>query len=115
MDPILREFLQMVVNGDFDEDVDGLKTVQGAITTRVHEIVFGEDHERKEPEQKLFRVGGIVHFNNRVSPKYLRGIEAIVTKVNDKTCVVSIEQNPKAQRFSGSHNVRAQKSTLSID
>lgn len=58
------------------------------------------------------RVGDTVVFNSKARPKYLQGTQATVTKINEKTVVVSI--GPEGGRFANQDGVLAPKGIVDL-
>lgn len=51
-------------------------------------------------------VGDIVHFSDKVKPRYLTGLYATVAKINPQSVVVDCPNDPEYQKYAGAHNVR---------
>ena len=68
----------------------------------------------QEAAEKLstFLPGEAVMFNDVVRPKYLRGVRGKVKRISGNKVVIDIEKNPKAERFSGSVDVKCYPTTL---
>jgi len=57
------------------------------------------------------KIGDTVVFNNNVNPRYLKGVEALVTKLNPQSIRVQVT-DPKAGRFQG--NIRSHRSLVDL-
>jgi hypothetical protein len=66
-----------------------------------------------ENKHEEFKRGDIVFFQRGISPKYLVGKTAVVTKVNDKSVVVNVPDDPSYRRFQGKRGVRCPKTIVS--
>jgi len=90
------------------DDLDLLKEIVSRASIRIANMV-GDD-KREKP---TYRRGDIVFFTNGISPKYLFGKTATVVKVNDKSVLVNVPDEPQYRRFAGARNVRCPKGIVS--
>lgn len=61
------------------------------------------------------RIGQKVRFSDEIRPKYLIGLEAEVKKINPKTIVVNVPNEPEYGKYAGSIRIRCPISLLTID
>ena len=100
---------------DMIEDIDDialLNRIYDAALVRARKLEVEDGNERQQyrkNDDSDFRVGDTVFFQRGISPKYLIGLSARVTKVNAKSVVVTVPDEPAYRRFRGARNVRCPK------
>lgn len=99
-----EEVVRLILDGYCDHD---LSTVAQAVRDRQDEIAL-------EGARRL-TVGDTVTFTAPISPKYLIGQEARVTKVNRKSVVVDVPDEPSYRRFRGATGVRCPISCIATE
>jgi hypothetical protein len=109
-------YLLIMQADEFDLDI-----TQAAIDSRRKQLGLAPATQVVEQKEetghtKQFRVGDAVIFNALASPKYLHrnGITGTVTRVNDKTVMLEIENSGPAGRFAGKRNVRTPKTIVDL-
>lgn len=91
-DPVL----DVIVSGSVDSHLD---TIMDAVKLRREQI--------NNSKILFLNIGDTVKFNSQASPKYLRGIEATISKINRTTVNVNISEDTwGARRYRGAKNVR---------
>lgn len=101
-----QEILDMIFEGDLDGDLDKIKK---QIFDR--RALLGLERQVDEFQQN-FRVGDMIKITGRLKPNYLFGHEFLVNKVNTKTVVIDVPNDPKFRRFAGSSGVRIPKTAV---
>jgi hypothetical protein len=100
---IMTDIVNDIVKGDFDNHLD---EIANAI------------HNRRDIVNRIktisIPIGATVKFNDKINPKYLKGQEVTVKKVNKKTVVCDFPINESFKRFSGAANVKVPTSTIDI-
>jgi hypothetical protein len=84
-----------IVHGDMDDELD---SIQRAVQVRKQYLA--------DSRASRLRVGGPARFTESIRPRYLAGLEVTVTKINQKSIIVSCPSRPMYGRFSGARNVR---------
>ena len=100
-----QEILEIIRSGDVDTDLEEIKI---AVLIRIAELADLPNYERG------FTVGAVVEVNTKLRPNYLYGHRFIVKKINEKTVVVDIPNEPQYRRFAGHTDVRIPKTALSV-
>lgn len=96
------DILDAIVDGEFDDDLDG---VIEAVQIRRNTL-----NERKRLE---FKVGDTVRFNASASPKYLNGVLATVTE-KGRGKKVTVELDEHAGRFMAGSPIGAPVAILEV-
>ncbi|SRR6266550_250350 len=99
--PANRTLLEDILTGEHD---DLLAEIVSAATERRKYLA--------KIEIVNINPGDTIRFLNTCKPTYLRGVTAVVKKVNGASVVVDIDLNPRYGRFSGSKNVRCPASII---
>lgn len=106
-----QEILDIIRSGDVDERLGEIRlAVHGRMALRPRK----HDNDPPEIPRTDFRVGATVEVTGKLKPNYLFGKQFIVNKINSKTVVVDIPNDPIYKRFAGSNGVRIPKAALKV-
>jgi uncharacterized protein YkvS len=87
-----------------------LKSIHaGNLDSHLDSIAFNVRERKAEIARDALnavRPGQVVTLSQTIKPTYLRGMQAVVKKVNGASVVIDIDANPAYGRFSGARNVR---------
>ena len=107
---IAHDIIEMVALGDLDAS---LGTIQGACLQRQKLIHFGKEQKPEQQNGQIFKRGAIVEVAGQLKPNYLFGHRFKVLKVNPKTCLVWIPDEPVYRRFRN-QEIRIPKMALKV-
>ena len=103
-----QEILDIIRSGDVDTDLEEIKI---AVLSR---IAFLPKEEQQQNYERGFTVGAMVKVNAKLRPNYLFGHTFMVKKVNEKSVVVDVPDEPQFRRFAGHRDVRIPKTALTV-
>lgn len=91
----VSRLIKQIGEGRLDSD---LAAIIHASTSRLARVASGnapaggtsKATEAPATESAPIRVGSIVEFTGHIKPRYLVGVRGTITKINEKSCVVSI-------------------------
>lgn len=100
------------------EDLDRLvlDAIVGGECDHILDVVIDSVADRRAIlARRMLRqleAGDMVRFGDQISPKYLIGLTVTVTKVNRKSVIVSVPNDPLFGRFRGKRSIRVPLSLI---
>lgn len=82
----VNTLINEIIDGEYDGDFEV-----------IYEAIKSRRRAQEAGKALTFRVNDKVRFNSHARPKYLKGIEGVVIKVNGASVVVKV--GPEAGRF----------------
>ena len=104
---ITNEIIDLIRSGDVDDDLHEIKMV-------VYARLALKGGQKRVEDEDVFRYGDTVQIIGKLRPNYLWGHKFKVQKVNAKTVVIDVPNEPQYRRFAGETGVRIPKTAVKV-